>query len=128
MNFNEKQTKKKNCFPHGSRIMDLDVFRSSLKCCQHCKAGEKKQYFLPKEKPKSTRIKLNSQFYGKYMYTQFWGYNGSTCAVWPNLNGIYPRCGSKTSADIYWAKLITSSAEGSAPSSTEMKIRPVDFF
>ena len=51
--------------------MDLDVLRSSLKCCQHCKAGEKKQYFLPKENPKSTRIKLNSQFYGKYMYTQF---------------------------------------------------------
>lgn len=74
MNFNEEQTKKENCFPHGSRIMDLDVLRSSLKCCQHCKAGEKKQYFLPKENPKSTRIKLNSQFYGKYMYTQFWGY------------------------------------------------------
>ncbi|CAH3168605.1 unnamed protein product, partial [Pocillopora meandrina] len=38
LNFNEKQTKKENCFPHGSRIMDLDVLRSSLKCCQHCKA------------------------------------------------------------------------------------------
>ena len=58
----------------------------------------------------------------------WWYDNGSTCAVWSNLNGIYPRCGSKTSADIYWAKLVPSSAEGSAPSSTEMKIRPVDFF
>ena len=24
--------------------MDLDVLRSSLKCCQHCKAGEKKHF------------------------------------------------------------------------------------
>lgn len=41
LNFYQKQTKKENCIPHGSRIMDLDVLRSSLKCCQHCKAGEK---------------------------------------------------------------------------------------
>ena len=34
----------------------------------------------------------------------------------------------KTWADIQWAKLVPTSAKGSAPSSTGMKIRPVDFF
>ena len=48
MNFNQKQTKKEICIPHGRRIMDLDDLRSSLKCCQHCRAGEKKQFFCPK--------------------------------------------------------------------------------
>ncbi|XP_058971926.2 angiopoietin-related protein 7-like isoform X2 [Pocillopora verrucosa] len=57
----------------------------------------------------------------------WWYGNGIKCAVFSNLNGIYPRCERKTSADIHWAELDRTSAEGSAPSSTEMKIRPVDF-
>ena len=57
----------------------------------------------------------------------WWYGNGIKCAVFSNLNGIYPRCGRNTSAEIHWAKLNQTSAEDSAPSSTEMKIRPVDF-
>ena len=58
----------------------------------------------------------------------WWYGNNSDCAVWSNLNGIYRRCGNETRADIQWAKLVPTSAKGSAPSSTGMKIRPVDFF
>ena len=57
----------------------------------------------------------------------WWYGSGIKCAVLSNLNGIYPRCGRNTSAEIHWAKLNQTSAEDSAPSSTEMKIRPVDF-
>ncbi|CAH3167428.1 unnamed protein product, partial [Pocillopora meandrina] len=57
----------------------------------------------------------------------WWYGNGIKCAVFSNLNGIYPRCGRNTSAEIHWAKLDLTSAKDSAPSSTEMKIRPVDF-
>ncbi|CAH3162305.1 unnamed protein product, partial [Pocillopora meandrina] len=57
----------------------------------------------------------------------WWYGSGIKCAVLSNLNGIYPRCGRKTSPKIHWAKLNRTSAEGNAPSSTEMKIRPVDF-
>ena len=45
-----------------------------------------------------------------------------------NLNGIYPRCRKETWADIHWRKLDPNKPERSAPTSTEMKIRPVDFF
>lgn len=50
-------------------------------------------------------------------------------AVHSNLNGIYPLCGSETAADIHWGHLAPKrGAVGSAPKSSEMKIRPVDFF
>ncbi|XP_022791060.1 angiopoietin-related protein 7-like [Stylophora pistillata] len=58
----------------------------------------------------------------------WWYGNNSYCAILSNLNGIYPRCGNKTRADIHWGKLVSNSAESSAPTSTEMKIRSVDFF
>ncbi|XP_058959423.2 angiopoietin-related protein 7-like [Pocillopora verrucosa] len=57
----------------------------------------------------------------------WWYGNGIKCTDLSNLNGIYPRCGRNTSAEIHWAELDQTSAKGSAPSSTEMKIRPVDF-
>nr|XP_058959419.1 angiopoietin-related protein 7-like isoform X1 [Pocillopora verrucosa] len=58
-----------------------------------------------------------------------WWYGSSSgCAVSSNLNGIYPHCGKETWADIHWKKLDPNNPKGSAPTSTEMKIRPVDFF
>ena len=53
--------------------------------------------------------------------------NSAECAVHSNLNGIYPRCGKETLAAIHWRNLDSTSAERSAPTSTEMKIRPVEF-
>nr|XP_058973904.1 angiopoietin-related protein 7-like isoform X2 [Pocillopora verrucosa] len=58
----------------------------------------------------------------------WWYGSSSDCAVSSNLNGIYPHCRKKTWANIHWDKLDQNSPEGSAPTSTEMKIRPVDFF
>ncbi|XP_022802648.1 angiopoietin-related protein 7-like [Stylophora pistillata] len=57
-------------------------------------------------------------------------WHGNSCdqAISSNLNGIYPRCGSEAKADIHWGGLVPGIAKGSAPTSTEMKIRPVDFF
>ena len=57
-----------------------------------------------------------------------WWYDSSItqCAVSSNLNGIYPRCGKETLAAIHWGYL-GRSAKRSAPTSTEMKIRPVEF-
>ena len=57
-----------------------------------------------------------------------WWYDSSItqCAVSSNLNGIYPRCGKETLAAIHWGYL-ERSAKRSAPTSTEMKIRPVEF-
>ena len=58
-----------------------------------------------------------------------WWYGRSNdCAVWSNLNGIYPYCRKETWADIHWKNLDPNNPKGSAPTSTEMKIRPVDFF
>ena len=56
-----------------------------------------------------------------------WWYGKSKCAVWSNLNGIYPCCGNETGANIHWDKLVSTSPKGGAPTSTEMKIRLVDF-
>ena len=58
-----------------------------------------------------------------------WWYDNSSaeCAVLSNLNGIYPRCGKETLAAIHWGNLDSANAERSAPTSTEMKIRPVEF-
>lgn len=58
-----------------------------------------------------------------------WWYN-NMCdpAVSSNLNGIYRRCGGETEANIHWGRLVPVLAEDSAPTSAEMKIRPVDFF
>nr|XP_058956427.1 angiopoietin-related protein 7-like [Pocillopora verrucosa] len=58
-----------------------------------------------------------------------WWYDNSSaeCAVWSNLNGVYPRCGKETLAAIHWGNLDSTSAKRSAPTSTEMKIRPVEF-
>ena len=58
----------------------------------------------------------------------WWYGSSSDCAVSSNLNGIYPHCGKETWADIHWKKLDPNNPKGSAPTSTEMKIRPVDFF
>ena len=58
----------------------------------------------------------------------WWYGSSSDCAVSSNLNGIYPRCRKETWADIHWKKLDPNKPERSAPTSTEMKIRPVDFF
>ena len=57
-----------------------------------------------------------------------WWYDSSItqCAVSSNLNGVYPRCGKETLAAIHWGYL-ERSAKRSAPTSTEMKIRPVEF-
>ena len=57
-----------------------------------------------------------------------WWYDSSItqCAVSSNLNGIYPRCGKETLAAIHWGYL-GRSAKRSAPTSTEMKIKPVEF-
>ncbi|XP_022803130.1 angiopoietin-related protein 7-like [Stylophora pistillata] len=57
----------------------------------------------------------------------WWYGNSSYCAVLSNLNGIYPRCGNETWANIYWGNLDKKSPKGNVPTSTEMKIRPVDF-
>ncbi|CAH3162350.1 unnamed protein product, partial [Pocillopora meandrina] len=58
-----------------------------------------------------------------------WWYDRSItkCAILSNLNGIYPRCGKETSAAIHWGYLDSRSPKRSAPTSTEMKIRPVEF-
>ncbi|XP_027059596.1 angiopoietin-related protein 7-like [Pocillopora damicornis] len=58
----------------------------------------------------------------------WWYGSSSDCAVSSNLNGIYPHCGNKTLANIHWDQLDQNSPEGSTPTSTEMKIRPADFF
>ncbi|XP_027043346.1 angiopoietin-related protein 7-like [Pocillopora damicornis] len=58
----------------------------------------------------------------------WWYGSSSDCAVSSNLNGIYPHCRKETWADIHWRKLDPNKPERSAPTSTEMKIRPVDFF
>lgn len=59
----------------------------------------------------------------------WWYDEGRENAVHSNLNGIYPLCGSETAADIHWGHLAPKrGAAGSAPKSSEMKIRPVDFF
>ena len=56
-----------------------------------------------------------------------WWYGiGKDWAVRSNLNGVFPRCGNETLADIHWGELVLTSAKGSAPT-TEMKIRPLDF-
>lgn len=65
-----KQTRE-NCIPHGSRIMGLDVLRSSLKCCQHCKGGEKKQFFWPNKINTKEKSKWIISFMAS---TQIWGY------------------------------------------------------
>ncbi|PFX22859.1 Angiopoietin-related protein 7 [Stylophora pistillata] len=57
-----------------------------------------------------------------------WWYGNSTCPFLSNLNGIYPRCGNEIGPKIHWGNLVRKSAKDSAPASTEMKIRPVDFF
>ena len=54
------------------------------------------------------------------------GMIGNDWAVRSNLNGVFPRCGNETLADIHWGELVLTSAKGSAPT-TEMKIRPLDF-
>ena len=57
----------------------------------------------------------------------WWNDNSSAeCAVHSNLNGIYPRCGKETLAAIHRRNLDSTSAERSASTSTEMKIRPVN--
>ena len=53
--------------------------------------------------------------------------NSAECAVHSNLEGIYPLFGKETLAAIHWRNLDSTSAERSAPTSTEMKIRPVEF-
>lgn len=58
----------------------------------------------------------------------WWYENKCDRAVSSNLNGIYPRCGNDTGTDIHWDKLVSANPEGSAPTSTEMKIRPMNFF
>ncbi|XP_066015350.1 angiopoietin-related protein 7-like isoform X5 [Pocillopora verrucosa] len=58
----------------------------------------------------------------------WWYGRSSNFAVSSNLNGIYPRCRKETWADIHWNKLDPNNPKGHAPTSTEMKIRPVDFF
>ena len=57
----------------------------------------------------------------------WWYGDSSNCAVWSNLNGVSPRCRNETGVNIHWAELVKKSAERSAPTSTEMKIRPIDF-
>ena len=58
----------------------------------------------------------------------WWYGRSSKCAVSSNLNGIYPHCRNETWADIHWRELDPNNPKGNAPTSTEMKIRPVDFF
>ena len=58
----------------------------------------------------------------------WWFGRSSDCAVSSNLNGIYPHCQKETWADIHWRELDPNNPKGNAPTSTEMKIRPVDFF
>nr|XP_058957541.1 angiopoietin-related protein 7-like [Pocillopora verrucosa] len=58
----------------------------------------------------------------------WWYGRSSNCAVSSNLNGIYPHCRNETWADIHWRELDPNNPKGNAPTSTEMKIRPVDFF
>ena len=58
----------------------------------------------------------------------WWYGSSSDCDVSSNLNGIYPHCRKETWANIHWDQLDQNSPEGSAPTSTEMKIRPVDSF
>ena len=53
--------------------------------------------------------------------------NSAECAVHSNLEGIYPLFGKETLAAIHWRNLDSTSAERSAPTSTEIKIRPVEF-
>ncbi|XP_022799949.1 ficolin-2-like isoform X1 [Stylophora pistillata] len=56
-----------------------------------------------------------------------WWYR--SCSVSSNLNGIYSRCGNVTIGNIFWSSLgpRPRSAAITAPTSTEMKIRPVGF-
>lgn len=54
-----------------------------------------------------------------------WWYMG--CLIWSNLNGICSRCGKKTRANTYWTLLDEHDPTNSAPTWSEMKIRPVDF-
>ena len=52
-----------------------------------------------------------------------WWYDGK-CAGLSNLNAVYNDDGS---AKISWAGLVPDSAVDSAPKTTEMKIRPMNF-
>ena len=52
-----------------------------------------------------------------------WWYDGK-CAGRSNLNAVYNDDGS---AKISWARLVPDSAVDSAPKTTEMKIRPMNF-
>lgn len=54
-----------------------------------------------------------------------WWYRSRSASS--NLNGIYSRCGKVTIGNIFWSRLDPRSAAITAPTSTEMKIRPVDF-
>ncbi|PFX16630.1 fibroleukin-like [Stylophora pistillata] len=54
-----------------------------------------------------------------------WWYENSTCAVSSNLNGIYPQHGTRR--NIYWA-FLSQRADGATPTTSEIKIRPADFF
>ena len=64
----------------------------------------------------------------------WWYVNSTECAVWSNLNGAYQHCGkeNKTTArvwakqTIHWGNLAVTARE-SAPMTTEMKIKLVDF-
>ena len=64
----------------------------------------------------------------------YWEAGGTECAVWSNLNGAHQHCGkeNKTTArvwakqTIHWGNLAVTARE-SAPMTTEMKIKLVDF-
>ena len=58
----------------------------------------------------------------------WWYGSSSDCDVSSNLNGIYSHCRKETLANIHWDQLDENSPASSAPTSTEMKIRPVDSF
>ena len=64
----------------------------------------------------------------------WWYVNNTECPVWSNLNGAHQHCGkeNKTTArvwakkKIHWGNLAVTARE-SAPMTSEMKIKPVDF-
>ena len=54
----------------------------------------------------------------------WWYSTGTDCAIWSNLNGVYPRSKNMRSWGMsYWAYLDSTSPINNVPTSSQMKIK-----
>lgn len=57
----------------------------------------------------------------------WWYSTGTDCAIWSNLNGVYPRSGNMQPwGMIYWSYLDSTSPTNNVPTSSRMKIKPAE--